>query len=42
LVLVRAEFAHKPRIFGRANATLTNFEVDQTGSAFAYNVSSVN
>jgi hypothetical protein len=30
------------RIFGRANATLTNFEVDQTGSAFAYNVSSVN
>jgi hypothetical protein len=32
---IRAEFAHtNARIFGRANATLTNFEVDQTGSAF--------
>ncbi|MDG2431173.1 outer membrane beta-barrel protein [Flavobacterium sp.] len=28
--------------FGRANAILTNFEVDQTGSAFGYNVSSAN
>jgi hypothetical protein len=39
-----AEFAHYKQLvsFGRANATLTNFEVDQTGSAFAYNVSSVN
>ena len=28
--------------FGRATATLTNYEVDQTGSAFDYNVTTVN
>lgn len=39
-----AEFAqYKQNVsFGRANATLSNFEVDQTTSAFVYNVTAVN